>query len=163
MKKLIAGLAAAGSFLSGVVVAQDVHSQHHPEQSQKQMQKQQQTPMMGMMGGMMGGQGQMMPYGYMLVPIQPGMMGGMMPMMGMMGGMMNPMGMMYGSMMSDPKLRKIITEHQKKCKEELMKKLSKHPSFAERLINMLVMHPEAVKKALKKNPALKKKLEEIVK
>ena len=145
---------------SAGAIAQDMHSQHHPDQKQNK-----QMPMQPMM---------MAPYGYMLVPVTPGMMGGMgmMPMMGMMGGgmgmmgghgSMGPMGMLKHQIMSDPKLMKLVREHQKKCKQELMKKLSKHPSFIEKLLKVIAMNPDSAREILKKNPELKKKLERVLK
>ncbi len=111
-----------------------------------------------MMGGMMGQHGGMMqPYGYYppmgMMPMMHGMMGmgGMMPMMGM-------------GMMMDPETMKIVREHMMKCRKELMQKLSKrHDLMAERMLRMMTMHPESFKKALKKNPELKKKLKEMLK
>ncbi|WP_457601653.1 hypothetical protein [Hydrogenivirga sp.] len=119
-----------------------------------------------MMGGMMGGQGGMqspqtfMPMmGCMGCGMMRGMMGmggmGMMPMMGMGG-----MGMM--GMMQDPETMKIVREHMMKCRKELMQKLAKRPTMAERMLHMMTMHPEAFKEALKKNPELKKKLKEML-
>ncbi len=103
-----------------------------------------------MMGGMMGKPQMMMP--------MMGCMGcGMMQMMGM--GMMPMMGMMM-----DPETMKVMQEHMIKCRKELMEKLAKkHSLMAERMIRMMVMHPEAFKEAIKKNPELKKKLEELLK
>ena len=72
----VAGLTAGVLLGSAGAVAQDIHSQHHPDQKQSSQMKRgtqtQQMPMQPMM---------MSPYGYILVPVQPGMMGG-----GMMGG-----------------------------------------------------------------------------
>jgi hypothetical protein len=110
----------------------------------------------------MAGQGGMQPYGY-YIP-QPMMMPMMMMpmMMGMSGGMMGMGGM---GMMQDPEIMKIIQEHRMKCRKELMKKLAKRgsSSMAERMLRMMTMHPEAFKEALRKNPQLKKKLEELLK
>jgi len=108
-----------------------------------------------MMGGMHGGMGgqmgpMMMPYGY-YMPMMPMMM---MPMMG---------GMMGGMMMHDPEVMKIVREHQMQCKRELMKKLATRPAFIEKMIHILVMNPEAVKKTLEKNPKLRGKLQELLK
>ena len=97
-----------------------------------------------MIGGMMG-----QPYGY-----YPSM-GGIMPMMGMGG-----MGMM--GMMQDPETMRIVQQHMMKCRKELMQKLAKRPSMAERMLHMMTMHPEAFKEAIKKNPELKKKLKELL-
>lgn len=112
------------------------------------------SQMMGQHGGMM------QPYGYYpsmgMMPMMHGMMGmgGMMPMMGM-GGM---------GMMMDPETTKIVREHMMKCRKELMSKLAKrHDLMAERMLRMMTMHPESFKKALKKNPELKKKLQEMLK
>lgn len=114
-----------------------------------------------MMGGMMmGGQGGMMGqpfYPYMMMPMMP-MMHGMMGMGGM--GMMPMMGM---GMMQDPETMKIVREHMMKCRKELMQKLAKRPSTAERMLRMMTMHPEAFREALKKNPELKNKLKELLK
>jgi hypothetical protein len=72
------------------------------------------------------------------------------------------MGMMM-MMMQDPELRKIIMEHRRKCMRELMEKISARPSFQERLIRMLLKHPDAAKQVLEENPDLKKGLEELLK
>jgi hypothetical protein len=168
MKKFL--LVAVAGLALGSSSAQppsDVHSPHHQGQGKAQSQQ-------GQMQGMM-----MPPFGYMIIPFpqtmmgQRGMMGGMMPMMGMMGmggmgmmggmGQMGPTGMLRHQIMSDPKLRKLIEDHQKKCKQELIKKLSQHPSFIEKLVNVIAMHPEAVREALKRNPELRNKLKEILK
>ncbi len=116
-----------------------------------------------MMGGMHGGSGMggqmgpmmMPPYGYYYQPMMPMMM---MPMM--MGGMMGNMGMM--GMMHDPEAMKIIREHQMQCRRELMKKLAARPKFIEKMIHIMLMHPEAVKETLNKNPKLKQKMEELI-
>ena len=112
-----------------------------------------------MIGGMMG-----QPYGYYpsmggmgMMPMMHGMMGmgGIMPMMGMGG-----MGMM--GMMQDPETMRIVQQHMMKCRKELMQKLAKRLSMAERMLHMMTMHPEAFKEAIKKNPELKKKLKELL-
>ncbi len=106
-----------------------------------------------MMGGMHSWGMMQQPYGYYYQPMMPMMM---MPMMmgGMMGGMM---------MMHDPETMKIIREHQLQCKKELMKKLASRPTFIEKMMHIMVMHPDAVKKALEKNPELKEKMRELLK
>ena len=71
------------------------------------------------------------------------------------------MGMMK-FMMHDPELRKIIREHRKKCMQELMEKLHSRPAFQERMIRMILKHPEAARKALENNPELRKRLEELL-
>ncbi len=76
-----------------------------------------------------------MPYPYMM-PMPPMMMG--MPMMPMMMPMMR-MGPMMPHMMMQ------------------------NPVFIERMLHMMTMHPEAFKEALKRNPELKKKLQELLK
>ncbi|MDQ7039264.1 MAG: hypothetical protein Q9N26_08765 [Aquificota bacterium] len=98
-----------------------------------------------MMGGQMGPM-MMMPYGY-YMPMMPMMM------MPMMGGMM---------MMQDPETMKIIREHQMQCKRELMRKLATRPAFIEKMIHILVMNPDAVKRTLEKNPELKEKMRELL-
>ncbi len=156
MKKLLLAAAAAVT-LSGAGFSQMMGGMHD---------------MMGGQGGMMGQPpSQMQPYGYYpymgmmpmmgmrgMMPMMHGMMGmgGMMPMMGMGG-----MGMM--GMMQDPETMKIIQQHMMKCRKELMQKLAKRPSMAERMLRMMTMHPEAFKEAIKKNPELKKKLKEMLK
>ena len=94
-----------------------------------------------MMGGMM------QPYGY-----YPPM--GMMPMMGMrpmmppmMMGM--PMHMMMPMMGMGPMMPPMM--------------MMQNPVFIERMLYMITMHPEAFKEALKRNPELKKKLQELIK
>jgi len=74
------------------------------------------------------------------------------PMMGM-GGMM---------MMHDPETQKIIKEHMIKCRKELMKKLAARPSTMERMLHMMIMHPESFKEVIKKNPELRDKLRELL-
>ncbi len=126
------------------------------------------SQMMEGMQGMMGGQGGMMqqpmqpmmmqPYGYYYQPMMPMMM------MPMMGGMMGMGGMgMMGMMMQDPETMKIIREHRRKCMRELMKKLAKRTPAVERMMHMMLMHPEAVREVLRKNPELKKKMKELLK
>jgi len=119
-----------------------------------------------MMGGMMGQQGGMMGQPQTFMPMMGCMGCGMMRMMGM-GGMMPMMGMggmgMMG-MMQDPETMKMVREHMMKCRKELMQKLAKRSDMmAERMLHMMTMHPESFKKALKKNPELKKKLKEMLK
>ncbi len=97
-----------------------------------------------------------------------GMMDGGMMGRGMMGRGMN-MGMdmsmvpMMRMMMQDPELRKIIMEHKKQCRQELMKKLAANPKAVEKMLMMMAHNKEAVKEVLKKNPQLKKQLEEMLK
>jgi len=72
-----------------------------------------------------------------------------------------PMGMMK-FMMQDPELRKIIREHRKKCMQELMEKLHSRPAFQEKMIRMILRHPEAARKALENNPELRERLKELL-
>ncbi len=73
-----------------------------------------------------------------------------------------PMGMMV--MPHDPETMKLIQEHKKKCKKELMQKLAQKRSkaMAEHMLRMMAMHPEAFKKVIQENPQLKEKLRELV-
>ncbi len=140
MKKLLLAAAAAVA-LSGAGFSQMMGDMMGQQGGMMMGQPQTFMPMMGCMGcGMMRMMG----------------MGGMMPMMGMGG-----MGMM--GMMQDPETMKIVQEHMMKCRKELMQKLAKRPSMAERMLHMMTMHPEAFKEAIKKNPELKKKLKELLK
>ncbi len=72
------------------------------------------------------------------------------------------MGMMGMMMMDDPEVRRIIREHRKKCMKELMEKLSTHPAVVERMVKMLLAHPETAREVLKNNPELKEQLEELL-
>ncbi|RLJ70324.1 hypothetical protein BCF55_0592 [Hydrogenivirga caldilitoris] len=66
---------------------------------------------------------------------------------------------MMPMMMQDQEMRKLMMEHMQKCREQMMN----DPRVHERMLHMLTMHPEAFKEAIKKNPELKKKLQELLK
>ncbi|GAB6065893.1 hypothetical protein JCM9492_09850 [Aquifex pyrophilus] len=91
------------------------------------------------------------------------MHGGMGSQMMMQGSMGMQDHMMY-MMMQDPEVRRIMREHMMKCRRELMEKLAKlrAEKFANMMLQMIEMHPEAFKKALKENPELRKKMKELL-
>ncbi len=84
------------------------------------------------------------------------MQGGMMQ-----GGMMGS-GMM-GMMMQDPEIKKMMMEHMKKCRQEMMQKMMSNPKVVEKMMKMMMMHKETVKEVLKNNPQMKKQLKELTK
>ncbi len=134
MRKLLLAGAVAGLFIGAGF------SQPNPEHPHSKGGSKAQQPQMQGMGSMHGGMGMQMGMGMDM---------SMMPMMKM--------------MMQDPELRKIIMEHRRQCRQELMRKLASNPKAVEKMLMMMAHNEEAVKKVLKKNPTLKKKLEGLLK